>query len=141
MENDVFLFILGTIIGITVALLYSEIKFRLRIRKAEKAAIERSRVVLKGRLAEQMAPYLPGFQYNPADARFLGDPIDYIVFNGYTEIKDGDKDVDLEVVLLDIKSGQARLSATQRTIERAVRAGKVRFETVRVTSKNAVVHR
>ena len=39
-------------------------------------------------MAEQMAPLLPGFAYLPADARFLGDPIDYVIFDGYSAVKD-----------------------------------------------------
>ena len=45
-------------------------------------AVDTSRAVLKGKIAEQMAPLLPGFlaKYNPADARFIGSPIDYLIF-------------------------------------------------------------
>ncbi|MFZ2071718.1 MAG: Holliday junction resolvase-like protein [Halobacteriota archaeon] len=32
------------------------------------------------------------FQYNPGDIRWLGDPVDFVIFNGYSEAKDaGDK--------------------------------------------------
>ena len=44
-----------------------------------------SRAVLKGKMAEQFAPILPEFQYLPSDAKFLGDPVDYVVFDGYTD--------------------------------------------------------
>ena len=55
---------------------------------ARKDSVERARSSLKGQIAEQMAPLLPGFPYRPADARFLGDPIDYVVFDGYTGLRD-----------------------------------------------------
>ena len=39
---------------------------------------------------------------------------------------------DIEVILLDIKSGGARLSKGQQAIAQAIREGRVRFETVRI---------
>ena len=43
--------------------------------------------------------------------KFLGDPIDYVVFDGYTDFRDGEGLAeDIEVVLIDIKSGGARLT-------------------------------
>ncbi|MDG7008356.1 MAG: hypothetical protein JRN06_08965 [Nitrososphaerota archaeon] len=35
-----------------------------------------------GKIAEQMAPLLPGFlaKYNPVEARLTGSPIDYLIF-------------------------------------------------------------
>lgn len=79
-------------------------------------------------MAEQFAPILPEFQYLPSDAKFLGDPVDYVVFDGYTDFRDGDGDAeDIEVILLDIKSG-ARLSKGQQAIARL-------FEKVEFVSK------
>ncbi|MDY0019883.1 MAG: Holliday junction resolvase-like protein [Anaerolineae bacterium] len=101
------------------------------LQRARKESTDQSRAVLKGKMAEQIAPLLPGFNYWPADARFLGDPIDYVVFNGYSNIKDNGEDA-LEVVILDIKKGQAPLSQGQRQIARAIEAGHVRFEVVRI---------
>jgi len=50
-------------------------------------AVDTSRAVLKGKIAEQIAPLLPGFlaKYNPADARFIGSPIDYLIFRNMSE--------------------------------------------------------
>ena len=100
---------------------------------AQKRSVNTSRAVLKGKMAEQFAPILPEFQYLPSDAKFLGDPVDYVVFDGYTDFRDGDGDAeDIEVILLDIKSGGARLSKGQQAIAQAVREGRVRFETLRI---------
>lgn len=106
---------------------------------ARQQSTAQSRAVLKGKMAEQMAPLLPGFGYWPADARFLGDPIDYVIFNGYSTCQDGTgEDEDLEVVVLDIKQGKSSLTAGQRQIARAVEAGRVRFEVVRVYEDGTV---
>ena len=100
---------------------------------AQKRSVNTSRAVLKGKMAEQMAPIMPEFRYLPSDAKFLGDPIDYIVFDGYTDFRDGDGQAeDIEVVLIDIKSGGARLTKGQQAIAQAIQDGRVRFETIRI---------
>ena len=53
--------------------------------KVRKDAIEKSKAVITGKVSEQIAPYLPGFEFNPKDARFIGSPVDFIVFDGLDE--------------------------------------------------------
>ena len=104
---------------------------------AQKRSVNTSRAVLKGKMAEQLAPIMPEFQYLPSDAKFLGDPVDYVVFDGYTDFRDGDGSAeDIEVVLIDIKSGGARLTKGQQAIEQAIKEGRVRFETIRIDFQN-----
>lgn len=98
-----------------------------------KDATDRSRYVLKGKIAEHMIPmYRDVFKYDPSDARFIGAPIDYIIFDGYTAVKDGDSDEPITVVLADIKTGNAKLSRTERKIKEAVEQGRVSWETIRL---------
>ena len=47
-----------------------------------KAAIARSRQIIGGNFSEQLAPYLPDFPYDPTEARFIGKPVDFLVFSG-----------------------------------------------------------
>jgi predicted Holliday junction resolvase-like endonuclease len=102
------------------------------LKEAKNRSLDGSRAVIKGKIAEQLAPVLPNFKYLPSDARFIGDPVDYIVFNGYTNVKDnGGNENNLEVVILDVKTGQAHLSQLQQAIAKAINAGRVRFEVVR----------
>ncbi len=105
---------------------------------ARRESVEKSRSSLKGQIAEQMAPLLPGFQYLPADARFLGDPIDYVVFSGYSGLRDGAGDGGMEVVLLEVKQGRSALSPTQRALARSVEEGRVRFEICRVRDDGSI---
>ena len=101
--------------------------------EAKKRSVNTSRAVLKGKMAEQFAPLFPEFHYLPSDAKFLGDPVDYVIFDGYTDFRDGDgRAEDINVILIDIKSGQARLSKGQQAIAQAIAAGRVRFETVHI---------
>jgi len=110
-----------------------ELEHQQALTSAQKRSVNTSRAVLKGKMAEQMAPIMPEFQYLPSDAKFLGDPVDYVVFDGYTDLRDGEgRAEDIEVVLIDIKSGGARLTKGQQAIAQAIAQGRVRFETVRI---------
>lgn len=110
-----------------------DVKHQHEIDKARRQSVEQSRYTIKGQIAEQLAPLLPGFPYLPSDSHFIGDPVDYIVFNGYTELKDHHNLSDnFELVIIDIKHNKAQLSEGQKHIAKAVEAGKVRFETVRI---------
>lgn len=90
--------------------------------KVRKDAIKRSRSVIGGQLAEQVAPFLPGFPCHPGDARFIGKPVDFIAFPGMTE----DNEVH-EVLLIEVKTGKSNLSGREREVKRAVAEGRVRY--------------
>ena len=119
---------LGGGAGLTWLVLSLGFSFRLRRAKKEAAetALKRSRHVLKGQAAEQLAPLSMDFPYLPSDARFMGSPIDYLVFHG---LSDSDN---LEVVFLEVKSGRAKLSEREARIRDAVKAGRVRWEELRL---------
>ena len=133
------------ILAIFVVFLFRErglIKREIEIR-AEKRFMEmesqlrddvlrRSRASLKGRIAEQMIPFLAEFKYNPADARFIGSPIDYVIFDGYTQIKDSKIDRPITVVLMDIKTGDAALTSEQRKIKQALEHKRIKWETIKL---------
>jgi len=89
-------------------------------------AIRRSSAVVSGKVSEHLAPYMPDFPYNPKDARFLGTPVDLLVFDGMS-------DDDLrEIVFLEIKTGGANLTTRERRVRDAVVAGRVSWREFRV---------
>ena len=90
-------------------------------------AIAKSKQVQKGFSAEHFAPFQ--MEFNPRDFRHAGDPVDYLVYAGGTDIKDGTSDRIEEILFLDIKTGQADLNKTQRRIRDAVVEGRVTFAT------------
>jgi predicted Holliday junction resolvase-like endonuclease len=95
-----------------------------------KESVNRSRSTLKGKISEQMAPLLPEFPFSPADARFIGSPIDFVVFDGYTKAKD-EKGDSISVVLVEVKKGKSsRLSREETLIKKAVEEGRVSWRTV-----------
>jgi predicted Holliday junction resolvase-like endonuclease len=106
---------------------------KIEIKQAVERSLTSSRNVFRGQVAERMAPMLKGFPYLPSDAHFLGSPIDYVVFNGYAAMRDKRANgEEVELVILDIKAGGASLSKDQYAIGKAIEAGRMRFEVVRV---------
>jgi len=99
-------------------------------------SLDRSRAVMRGQVAETFAPLLPGFPFNHKDARFLGQPVDFLVFNG---LSDGDGQQGVEIVLVEIKTGGAVLSQRELAIREAVRAGRVRWLTLRLDDRGQLV--
>jgi len=89
-------------------------------------AIRRSSAVVSGKVSEHLAPYMPDFPYSPKDARFLGTPIDFLVFDGMS-----DDDI-REVVFLEIKTGGSNLTSRERRVRDAVLAGRVSWKEFRV---------
>lgn len=103
------------------------------IRRARQESVDRSRATIKGQVSEQLVPLLPGFEFHPSDARFIGHPIDYVIFDGYTRLKDeGGNPEDLQILILDIKRNMARLTREQLAIAQAIQAGRVKFQVVRI---------
>jgi len=95
-------------------------------------ALARSRAVIKGKVAEQLTPIFDVFGYEPSDAKFIGDPVDYVIFDGYTEVRERKADRPIAVVVADIKTGEAGLTYEQKRIKAGVKQGIVRFETIRM---------
>jgi predicted Holliday junction resolvase-like endonuclease len=99
----------------------------------EKARGQRSaitqRAVVKGQLSEQLYPLLPSCPYPLQDMKFLGQPFDYLVLKGYA---DG---AITEVVFVDVKTGNARLSPIQRTLRDCITAGHVSWHTATITEE------
>ncbi|MFH1169805.1 MAG: Holliday junction resolvase-like protein [Chloroflexota bacterium] len=101
------------------------LKWEEERQKAVKGAITQSRAVLGGKFTEQMAPFLPEFRYDPTEARFIGSPIDFIVFPGLSR---GDPE---EIVIMEIKSGKtAQLTPQEKKIRQLIEDGMVRWELI-----------
>ncbi|MBS1266801.1 MAG: hypothetical protein MAG795_00770 [Candidatus Woesearchaeota archaeon] len=109
-------------IGYIIGRIIEARKWKSKERDIRKDAIKRSRAALTGSFSEQLAPYLPGFKYSPTEVRFIGKPIDFIVFKGL------DKKEPQEVVFVEVKSGKSSLSTVERKLRDAIKQGKVRWE-------------
>ncbi len=126
-------FLLGILLGVVLGYSFLKKTFLSRFERWKKEfqevfrreILERSRSILKGKIGEQMAPLLPMFKYEPADARFIGSPVDYIVFEGYAEGNPR------SIVMVEVKTGKGKtLSSIERRIKELVEDGKVKWEVV-----------
>jgi len=98
-----------------------------------KEVLDSSRASIKGKISEQIVPFLEQFKYKPSDARFIGSPIDYVIFDGYTDVKDTEGEQQITVVLADVKCGKsASLTFAQRKIKEAVEKNRVKWETITI---------
>jgi predicted Holliday junction resolvase-like endonuclease len=119
--------LLGIAIGIVIAWLYFLVwkaRYSAAIRDN---AVQRSLAVTAGKVHEQLVPYLPEFGFNPKDARFLGSPVDLVVFDGLAagEVR--------RVVFLEVKTGGAPLTARERQVRAVIEAREVAWAELRLT--------
>lgn len=117
--------ILGLFVGRALTQRRMEFVFREREREVRRDSVDRSRATLSGQFLEKLAPRFPDFPYDPTDLRFIGTPVDYIVFDG---LASGEVE---EIVFLEVKSGRSGLSSAQRRVREAVEAGAVRWDVYR----------
>jgi predicted Holliday junction resolvase-like endonuclease len=80
-----------------------------------KDAIEKSKSVNAGRLTEQFALFMNGLEFNPKDARFIGHPIDFVVFDGLDE---GNL---RRILFVEVKTGKSQMNARERLVREAVK--------------------
>ena len=76
-----------------------------------------------GMMAEQFLPYYKDFPGDPQKFKFLGAPVDGILF-------EEDK-----IVIIEFKTGKSQLSATQRKIRKLIKEGKVYFKEIRMPAE------
>lgn len=94
-------------------------------KEIRKDAIDKSQSVTMGKMTEHMVPYLPGFGFNPTDTRFIGSPIDLVVFDG---LSDGNVK---RIVFIEIKTGASTLSTRERIVRDAIIAKNVEWMEVK----------
>lgn len=92
-----------------------------KIPEYRKDAIAKSRAILSGNFSEQLSPYLPNFPFSPTECKFLGKPIDFIVFKGADEKKIN------EVIFVEVKSGKSKLNLQEKNLKNAIEEKKVKF--------------
>lgn len=126
MTANIFGIGVGIAIGLLLAWVYFlvwKVRYTASIRED---AVQRSQAVTAGKVHEQLIPYLPGFPFNPKDVRFLGSPIDLVVFDGLAEGQVR------RVVFVEVKTGRAGLTSRERSVRDAVQAGEVEWAELRV---------
>ncbi len=128
---EIFLSVLCT--GLIIQLVLQGRKYREQIKLLSQAVAEskvdnakilsqkKSSEVITGHIAENLAPLLKDFIWDPRKVRFLGMPIDYIYFG------------EDKIVFIEVKSGGAKLTKKESEIKELILKKKVFFETFRVS--------
>ena len=116
--------------GLSVALVLSLFAlYKLSKAYGRLRSQKRGGEVKRGFMTEQWLPLVEPYPWDPQNFRFLGNPIDGVQFE------------EDQVVLVEFKSGNSRLSQRQVQIKNLVDAGKVTFREVRVRMKNGEFER
>ena len=111
--------------------------------KAITRALNAQRSSTKGKINEQVASLMPEFseKFKASDARFLGSPLDFVIFKNMSKFDKIIKDEEnpIEIVLVDIKTGKSkRLTDLEKAIKIACEEGRISFEQIDIeeSSKN-----
>ena len=112
-----------------IAIREAEVKLQQWINENNKSirqdAIQRSQSVIMGKITEHFIPYLPEFTFNPKDARFIGSPIDFVVFDGL------DEEAIREIWFVEVKTASSSLNKRQRKIKEAIQENRVKWKELR----------
>ena len=91
-------------------------------------AIKKSQAVTIGKVTEHVIPFFSGiFPYNPKEARFIGSPIDLIVFDGMETDPDN-----ISIHFIEVKTSTSALTPKQRAIKYAILNKRVEWKELRV---------
>lgn len=94
--------------------------------RIRKDAIDRSARTLSGKTLEKLIPFLDRFPFDAHDMRWLGDPVDFIIFDGSS------KRSPEQIIFCEVKSGKSELSKNQNAIKNLVEKGKVKWFEFRI---------
>ncbi|HEV2175266.1 MAG TPA: Holliday junction resolvase-like protein [Nitrospira sp.] len=104
-----------------------DLEFAERKRSDAKITAARSRTALVAKIAEHLAPILPGFPYNFKECRWFGEIFDFLVF----ENLEAGPDSDINVVFVEVKtrrSGGRVTNPREKQLRAAIESGRVRYE-------------
>jgi len=92
-------------------------------------SVSSSRRSLVGKFIERFIPFLRNTPYQPSDMHFLGQPIDYIVFQGLHEDK-------IErVIFVEVKTGNSKLTKREKSLKDAIERRRVSWKQINVDTK------
>ena len=109
--------------------MFREFKFQRDsdILEARKDSTKKQRATIKGQISETLAPWSMTVVDSVSELNFLGNPIDFIGFQGL----DGKGEVNVKFI--EVKSGKSKLNSNQRRVRDAVTAKRIEWVEVRIT--------
>jgi predicted Holliday junction resolvase-like endonuclease len=126
LPTDTFGLAIGIAIGFVLAWGYLQFWKAQYTETIREDAVQRSQAITAGKVYEQLIPYLPVFPYNPKDVRFLGSPVDLVVFDGLAA---GCVE---RIVFVEVKTGVSGLTDRERSVRDAIQDGAVEWAELRV---------
>lgn len=96
------------------------------VQAARVDAVKRSRASVEGQIYEQFVPHFPEWNHEPSDARFLGTPVDYIVFDGMSKGRPE------QITIIEVKKGSSTTTRLQNQIRDLIKEGKVVWELLKI---------
>ncbi len=116
-----------------VAVLQTDLE-SMRLEAKNQKGRANSANVSKGQLLEKWAPFVDHPQieehWRPEDWTFMGNPIDYLVFDWHRDNESNMEDG--VIVFAEVKSAGSSLSTKQRRIRDLVKAGRVEWREIRL---------
>ncbi len=120
--------IIGYLIGKIITTYTINKEWEDKIPKQRADAINRSRASLGGKFSENLSPYFPDFPFKPTEMRWLGSPVDYVVFKGM------DNNHIEEIVFVEIKAGKSELTGREKQIKKLIQEGNIKWMKYEVPS-------
>ena len=100
-------------------------KRNLKLEKNKKLTTEKAIITTRsvniGKNLEKILPIMEDFKWQLPDCRFLGDPIDLLIFNGLSV-----NNIE-SISFIEVKSGKARLNKHQKLVKEAVEDNRVKY--------------
>jgi predicted Holliday junction resolvase-like endonuclease len=91
--------------------------------KIRKESVNKSMGTNYGKITEHLLPFSDYLkQFNPRDIRFIGSPVDLMIFDGITLKKDI-----IDIYFVEIKTSKGQLSPKQKKIGEAISKGRIHW--------------
>ena len=116
---EIFLLILSIVLFIILILLIKKV-FSLRETIEDLRFKKRSQAVKYGQLTEQFIPFIESFPYDPQQFRFLGNPIDGVLFD------------ESSIIFCEFKTASSQLNQKQKKIKQLVENKRIKWLEFRV---------
>lgn len=135
-------FILGAVIFFALSILLSMLFLRRaakkvlekwkeeELKKEVSKSLDLQRPVIKGKISEQLFPLLYNQFGSLSDFHFLGNPVDYIIFEGLSDFREG-KNTDVKIKFVEVKTGDSGLSRAEQGVKSAIENNRVSWEEFR----------
>lgn len=89
-------------------------------------SVSSSRRSLVGKFIERFVPFLKRLPYEASDMHFLGQPVDYIVFQGLHEDK-----ID-RVIFVEVKTGGSKLTKREKSLKETIEKKRVGWKEINI---------